>query len=151
MDIQNIAISLVKHYGYFGVFLVGFTQSIIQPVPVLPFMLISNKIGLNPWIIGAVGVLSNVLGAFVSYWLGYFAGDKIASRIISEKHYVKIEALFNRYGIFAILIGEPYKAICWMAGILKFPFYRFIIATFISRILHTIAYILIGHFFQKIF
>jgi len=73
--------------------------------------------------IGVVGVLSNVLGAFVSYWLGYFLGDKIASKIISRKHYIKIEALFNKYGIFAILIGEPYKAICWMAGILKFPFY----------------------------
>ncbi|GAB6078023.1 YqaA family protein [Hydrogenobaculum acidophilum] len=151
MSIQSYIFEFVKHYGYVGVFVVGFTQSIIQPVPVLPFMLVSQKLDLNPWMIGVVGVISNVLGAIVSYWLGFFAGDRFVKMFLSQKQYIKAEALFNKYGIFAILIGEPYKAICWMSGILKFPFYRFIIATFISRVLHTLIYIFIGHVVQKIF
>jgi len=151
MDIQALVLQFIKAYGYVGVFLVGFSQSIFQPIPVLPFMMLSHKLGLNPWIIALLGVISNLMGACVSYWLGYYLGEKLVLKIISYKTYVKIEAMFNKYGILAILIGEPYKGICWMAGILKFPFYRFIIATFISRTLHTIAYIFIGHFFQKIF
>ncbi len=151
MSLQDYALEAIKHYGYVGVFVVGFTQSIIQPVPVLPFMMMSQKLGLNPWIIGIVGVVSNMLGAMVSYWLGFFAGDRLVGKVLSKNHYIKAEALFNRYGTFAIIIGEPYKVMCWVSGILKFPFHRFIIATFISRVIHTLIYILIGHFFQKIF
>ncbi len=151
MNVQEYAFEVVKQYGYVGVFLVGFTQSIIQPIPVLPFMMVSHRLGLNPWMIGFVGVISNVLGAIASYWLGFFAGDKLIGKVISKNQYIKAEALFSKYGIFAILIGEPYKVICWVSGILKFSFYRYILATFISRIIHTLVYILIGHIFQKIF
>ncbi len=151
MDLQNIALNFIKTYGYMGVFVVGFSQSIIQPVPVLPFILFSHKIGLNPWIVALVGLISNILGAVVAYFLGFYFGEKIGKKFISEKHYIKAEAFFNKYGIWTILIGEPYKVICWMSGILKLSFYRFLIATTISRIFHTLLYIFIGHISQKIF
>ncbi len=151
MDISNYVINFVKYHGYEGVFLVGFTQSVIQPMPVLPFIIMSKQLGLNPILVSIIGVISNVLGAIVSYWLGYFLGENVGKRILSEKQFLKARAFFDRFGIWAILIGEPYKAICWIGGILRFNFYKYIIMTSISRVLHTALYLMLSHAINNIF
>ena len=151
MDFQNYILNFIKHYGYEGVFIVGFTQSIIQPIPVLPFVLLSKTLGLNPWLVVLIGIISNTLGAMVSYWLGYFIGDNLIGKVIFEKHFLKAKAMFNKYGMLAIFIGEPYKVICWVSGILRFPFLKFIIVTFLSRIIHTLFYLLLSYLTHTLF
>jgi membrane protein YqaA with SNARE-associated domain len=147
---KEFAKNVVFEYGYVGIFLISFTESIIQPVPPDPFITGATAFGLNPLISAFVAAIASVLGGSVGYFLGKFLGEPIAKKLIKEKYYKEGEKLFNKYGIYAVLVGAltpvPYKVICWMAGIFEMNFLKFLLASFVGRFPRFFAVALLGQF-----
>jgi len=127
----------VVDYGYIGIFIISFTESIIQPVPPDPFITGGTAFGLNVFTAAVIAAIGSVLGGVVGYFLGKFLGEPVAKKLMSEQYYDKGEILFRRYGLWAVLIAAitpvPFKVICWLAGIFEMPIGGFILASFIGR------------------
>jgi membrane protein YqaA with SNARE-associated domain len=116
----------------------SFTESIINPIPVDP-LLIGMAI-LNPnlaLVYAGVATVSSVAGAVAGHWLGLRCGRPLVLKMISEKKLSQVEALFQRYGVWAILVAAvtpiPYKVFAVTAGVLRMKRYPFIVASLIGR------------------
>ncbi len=133
----EIAQNLVENYGYLGILIISFTESIIQPIPPDPFISGGAIFGLSPLWASIIATIGSVLGAVVGYFLGKFLGEPIFKKLFKEKWYNKGEILFRRYGIWAVIVAAitpiPFKAVCWLAGIFEMPIGGFIIASIIGR------------------
>ena len=137
-NLLNLAKGLVEDYGYLGIFLIAFTESIIQPIPPDIFISGGTIFGLNPLFASLIATLGSVLGGIVGYFLGKFLGEPIFKKIFKENWYNKGELLFRKYGIWAVIIAAitpiPFKAICWLAGIFEMPLGGFILASIVGRL-----------------
>ncbi len=143
-ELETSAKLFIQSYGYFALFVLSFSESIVQPVPPYPFITAAPVFGLSPWVAAHVAFAGNILGAFVSFFLGRKLGESAVKRLFSEKLYLKGEALFNRFGFFAVLIGEPYKLMCWLSGIFRMSFVSFLIASLIARFIRIYVFALFG-------
>ncbi len=143
--------SFVQNHGYTALFILSFSESIIQPIPPYPFVASAPLFGLSPYVAGFVAFVGNLLGAVVAYFLAKVLGEAFVKKIFKEKLYLKGEALFNRYGFLAVLIGEPYKLMCWLAGIFNMPFWSFLLASVIARAVRIGAFVLFGDVIGRLF
>ena len=116
----------------------SFTESIINPIPVDP-LLIGMAI-LNPnlaLVYAGAATVSSVAGAVAGHWLGLRCGRPLVLKMVSEKRVSQVESLFQRYGVWAILIAAitpiPYKVFAVTAGVLRMKRYPFIVASLIGR------------------
>ncbi len=134
----------VQEHGYTALFILSFTESIVQPIPPYPFIVSAPLFNLSPYTAGMVAFVGNLLGAVVAYYLARLLGEMFVKRLLGEKLYMKGEALFNRYGFFAVLIGEPYKVVCWLAGLFHMPLWTFILASAIARAIRIGFFVFFG-------
>ncbi|MFN3599223.1 MAG: YqaA family protein [Aquificaceae bacterium] len=149
--LKEWAEGFVQEHGYTALFLLSFTESIIQPVPPYPFIVGAPFFGLSAPMAGLVAFLGNLLGALVAYYLARFLGEKAVKKLFGKRLYLKGEALFNKYGFWAVLIGEPYKLVCWLAGLFNMPLITFIIASLIARAIRIGIFVLFGDFLKSLF
>jgi membrane protein YqaA with SNARE-associated domain len=123
----------VKDYGYFALFVISFTEAFINPIVPYIFIAGATYFGLNIWLSALVAFIGNISGAVFTYYLGKYLGEHWGRKILGNKLYEKGELLFNRYGFWAVIIGEPYKLVCWLGGIFQMEFKRYILAQIIGR------------------
>ena len=118
--------------------LLSFSESVVFPIPPDPLLI---AIGIaSPesaiWIAAFV-TLASVCGAYVGHWLGRKVGRPLLGRLISESKIERAEALFSRYGAWAIIVAAftpvPYKVFTILAGILDLRMRSFLIASLIGR------------------
>ncbi len=145
---------LVENYGYFGIFLISFSESVIQPVPPDPFIAGGSALGLSPLIAALVASLASVLGGLTAHTLGLKLGEPVAKRVLGERNFLKGEAFMGRYGIWAVLLGAvtpiPFKAVCWLAGIFEMPRMPFLLASFLGRFPRFFLVALAGDYLRSI-
>ena len=116
----------------------AFTESIFFPIPpdalLIGMSLIQPKMAL---LFAAVATVASVAGAVAGRWLGKRFGRPVLDRFVSSDKVEKVEAMFNRYGVWAILVAAitpiPYKVFAITAGVLNMPQVPFIIASLIGR------------------
>ena len=118
--------------------LLTFSESTFFPIPPDPLLI---AIGVaNPssaiWI-AALVTLASVAGAYVGHFLGRRVGRPLLYRLVSESKVARAEALFNRYGAWAILVAAftpiPYKVFTILAGVLDLPVRPFMLASLVGR------------------
>ncbi len=145
---------VVESYGYLGIFLISFSESVIQPVPPDPFIAGGSALGLNPLLSAIVATIGSVLGGLTAHTLGLIFGEPVAKKLLGEKNYLKGEVFMNRYGALAVLLGAltpvPYKVICWLAGIFEMPRTTFLIASFVGRLPRFLLFAFLGDSFSKL-
>ncbi len=129
----ELAKDFVKDYGYLALFLISFTEAFINPIVPYIFIAGAHFFGLNIWIAAVVSFVGNILGAAFTYFLGKYLGEHWGRKILGNKLYEKGELVFNRYGFWAVIIGEPFKLVCWLGGIFQMEFYRYMVAQIIAR------------------
>ncbi len=129
----DTAKEFVKDYGYLALFVISFTEAFINPIVPYIFIAGAHYFGLDLWLSALVAYVGNLLGAGFTYYLGKVLGEKWGKKILGEKLYLKGEALFNRYGFWAVILGEPFKLVCWLGGIFQMEFFRYMLATAIGR------------------
>ncbi len=137
----------IRHYGVIAVFVAMVIESACIPLPselimtYAGFEAFRHNIGLWPAIIA--GVLGNVVGSLIAYYVGKWGGRPFLRRygkyiFFSEKHFASAERYFSRYGSITVLISRILPAIRTFislpAGIASMNIGRFILFTLIGSI-----------------
>ncbi len=147
-NLELWARGFVESYGYIGIFLISFTESIIQPIPPDPFIAGGSALGLNPIVCALVATLGSVMGGLTAHTLGLIFGEPLAKKLLGEKNFLKGEAFMSRFGVLAVLLGAltpvPFKVICWLAGIFEMPRAPFLLASFLGRLPRFLLFALAG-------
>lgn len=133
----EITRAFIEHYGLVALGLFSFTESIIQPIPIDPFLATISSMGFNVHLAFVVAFVSNIIGACVAYFLGQRYGHGVAVRFFGQKKVDKVEYYINKYGVFAVFVisftPAPYKLASWGSGIFEMPFCRFLISSLVAR------------------
>lgn len=116
----------------------SFSESIFNPIPPDPLLIGMAVINPNLALVYAgLVTISSVLGALVGHWLGLRFGRPLVLRFISARKVDRVEAMFQKYGSWAILIAAftpiPYKVFAITAGVLEMDRRPFIVASIIGR------------------
>lgn len=128
-------------FGPASLAVISFTESIIQPIPpdivFLPMLFAERGNYTTVISLWLVITISSVLGSIVGYWIGKKWGRSLIERFGGQKHILKLEALFARYGTLGIFIAAfspiPYKVFGWFAGMGEMDMKHFIGAGFVGR------------------
>lgn len=142
-------IEALAQYGYLGAFLIAMLGSatIFFPAPGWAAV-IALSASLNPAVLGLVAGIGSAIGELTGYVAGDGARDILNSRVNETK---EIEALVRGYGaagIFALaFIPNPlFDAAGLVAGGLKIPWWRFLLACAAGRVLRYVLLALVGNF-----
>ncbi|MFQ6029034.1 MAG: YqaA family protein [Dehalococcoidia bacterium] len=116
----------------------SFTESIFNPIPPDPLLIGMSILQQNlALFFAALVTVASVLGAVVGHWLGLKFGRPLVLKFISEKKVDRVEALFQTYGAWVILVAAftpiPYKVFAVTAGIMELERRTFIMASVIGR------------------
>ncbi len=145
----------VSEYGYLGIFLISFSESIVQPIPPDPFIAGGSAFGLDPVLAAVVATVASVLGGLTAHTLGNVFGEPIVRKITGERVFLRGEILFRRYGVWAVLVAAvtpiPFKAVCWIAGMFGMPRAPFLLASFAGRFPRFLVVALVGDAVGKFF
>ena len=152
----DFATTQIGSYGLIAVFVLMLIESACIPVPSEAIMLYGGFLvaqgeqELIPVI--AAGVLGNLAGSWLAYWVGYAKGRDWALRFhwlhITEARLAKADRFFARWGTWAVLFSRCIPIvrtfISLPAGVARMPFWRFTILTVIGCIPWVTALTLIG-------
>ena len=118
--------------------LLAFSESVVFPIPPDPVLIAIGVAdpGSAIWV-AALVTIASVAGACVGHLLGRRVGRPLLRRLVSESRVDRAEALFERYGAWAILVAAftpiPYKVFTILAGVLDLPMRTFLLASLIGR------------------
>jgi membrane protein DedA with SNARE-associated domain len=153
--------NLLGTIGYPGIFLLMSIEGFGIPIPselTMPFsgFLASAAGGSKfslPLVIG-VGAVGEVFGGAVAYALGFLGGRPVLIRygrlvLLSPAELERGEIWFGKYGDWVVLVTRLLPAvrsfIALPAGVVRMPFWRFLLFSAVGSILWTAALALIGH------
>lgn len=149
---------LIGNYGYFGMFIAMVLEAVIIIIPselVLATggILASRKIFSFP-LAFLTGLLGSVFCAIVIYFMGYFGGRPFIKKygkyfFMKEEDIEKSDSWFLKYGLFGALIGRNFPIIRTLIslpiGIMRLPFFKFLIYTTIGSIPWTFVFVYVGY------
>ena len=112
--LHDVAIALIDHYGYGGLFVALLLGNVGAPIGAEVLMPIAGGLtatGHLPflWLTIVVSVLGELAGATAGYLLGRFGGRPLVDRYGKYVHLThatldRVHAFFERYGSFAIFV-----------------------------------------------
>ena len=128
-----------EEFGYLGAFLINL---ITNATVILPFpgfvVLFALGATFNPIFIGLAGGIGGAIGEMTGYLLGYSGRGVVENRRI----YQRAHKWLNRWGAFAVFIFAitplPFDVLGIVAGLLRFPLWKFFIACWLGK---TVLYI----------
>ncbi|HEU5120522.1 MAG TPA: DedA family protein [Candidatus Nitrosocosmicus sp.] len=162
MEIINIITSLVSSYGYLGLFIAAFAETIFPPIPSEVIFPLAGFIGFQSnftyfetFVMAVCGAVGATIGAvliyFISLKIGRIAIIKIGKYVfVSERKIESAEKWFEKYGIYAVFLGRMAPGVRELisvpAGIAKMPIGKFTIFTFLGSLIWSIALVFSGYF-----
>ena len=151
MDIINIITSLVSSYGYLGIFIAAFAETIFPPIPselIFPlagFVAFKSTFTyIETFFMATSGAVGATIGAIVIYLISFKIGRiaiiKIGKYVfVSEKKIESAEKWFEKYGIYAVFLGRMAPGVRELisvpAGIARMPFAKFVTFTFFGSLI----------------
>jgi membrane protein DedA with SNARE-associated domain len=137
-------VDLPEHLSYAGIAIALVLTGIGLPIPEEAFVIFagiaSNNGVLNPWLALAACILGAQLGDLLTYSIGRHFGRNIVrdhpwfARYLTPEREIQIEAMIRRHGLKAFFLARfmigVRSAIYLVAGILRVPVKRFVIANF---------------------
>ena len=133
-------IDQLKSYGYLGAFLISltFNASLILPTGNILILSVLGAVLPSALLVGLVGGAGAAIGEITGYMAGY-SGRGLAQR---SKMYQRVEGWMRRWGVLTILIMSVVPVVFDLvgiaAGVLRFPFWKFLLLCWLGR---TILYI----------
>ena len=162
MDIINIITSLVSTYGYLGIFIAAFAETIFPPIPSeLIFPLAgfvsfkSNFTYFETFLMASSGAVGATFGAIVIYLVSFKIGRiaivKLGKYVfVSEKKIESAERWFKKYGVYAVFLGRMAPGVRELisvpAGIARMPFAKFVTFTFFGSLIWSVFLVFSGYF-----
>lgn len=140
---------IIQHPGYLGLFFINLlsSSSILFPLPGYIFVFIFGKI-LNPWLVALFSSLGATFGECTSYGIG-IGGEYILKK--QHKYFQKGKEWFEKgRGFLIILIFAvtplPFDVVGILSGILNYDFKKFLLATFLGKMIKYLALALAGFY-----
>lgn len=144
---SHVLENLIRHYGLLAVFFAMVLESACIP---LPSELIMTYAGYEAFrgnmsftAAVAIGVLGNLTGSVLAYYVGRRGGRTAVIRygsyiLLSERHLAAAERYFSRYGAPTVMLSRMLPAIRTFislpAGMARMPFAKFVVYTTIGCI-----------------
>lgn len=132
-------VSIGTTWGYLGIFLVSLigNASIILPVPAYLAVFAAGSV-LDPWLVGLVAGAGAALGELTGYALG--RGGKHVIEKKNERLLKNTKKWTEKHGLFPALIlfaatPLPDDITGILAGIVSYNIKKFLLATFIGKVL----------------
>ena len=130
------SVSELGDYGYLGAFLVSLVgnATIILPMPSF-LILIALGASFNPVLVGLSGGLGGTIGEMTCYLLG-FSGRGI---VRNKRMYDMAVRWLQKWGVWVVFIfaatPAPFDVMGMVAGLLRFPFWKFFVATLFGKVI----------------
>lgn len=154
----EFVINLISSYGYIGMFLGMVLEAVIIVIPSEAILATGGILAGQEIFsfLGALltGLLGSVFCAIVIYFMGYFGGQPFVKKygkyfFMKEDDLKKSDSWFNKYGLFAALIGRNFPIIRTLIslpiGIMRLSFSKFLIYTTIGSIPWTFVFVYLGY------
>jgi membrane protein DedA with SNARE-associated domain len=135
--------AIISSLGSLGVVLLAIGDSSFFSAPeandILIVILSAGKSWSNMAYFVGLTVLGSVLGCFILYSVGRKGGNPILRRRFSEARIERAEKLFDKYGLWAVVIPSilpppvPFKIFVLSAGVFRLNMWEFLIAIVIGR------------------
>ena len=155
--IVEVATDVIDATGLFGVFFLMLLESACIPVPSEAIMLFAGfnaGEGGDLTLLGIVtaGVLGNVAGSWVAWWVGKEGRIELLEKNrlvhINPKHLAAADRWFERYGDWAVFFSRMMPIvrtfISLPAGVAQMPFWRFTWLTMAGCVPFVLALGIIG-------
>jgi membrane protein DedA with SNARE-associated domain len=163
--LEEHILTLIKNFlttvGYPGVFLLMAIEGFGIPIPseiTMPFSgFLATAAGGSKFSLPvaiAVGSVGELAGGIFAYFLGYFGGRPILERygkvvLLRTEELEKAETWFSRYGDWVVLVTRLLPAIrsfiALPAGVVRMPFWRFLLYGAVGTVVWCTVLALIGH------
>jgi membrane protein DedA with SNARE-associated domain len=163
--LEEHILTFIKNFlsavGYPGVFVLMAIEGFGIPIPselTMPFSgFLASAAGGSKFVLPgavAVGAAGEIVGGIVAYVLGYFGGRPALDRygravLLSPEELEKAERWFGRYGDWVVLVTRLLPAIrsfiAFPAGVVRMPFWRFLLYGALGSIVWCTLLALIGH------
>jgi membrane protein YqaA with SNARE-associated domain len=131
---------LLQIFGVWGVFVVAFADSALLGMPVdaiVAAYVYQDRHKLLLYVI--LACLGSTLGSIPLYLVGFYGGEKVLRKRISEQRFLKIHDSFERHEFWALMFPAmlpppmPFKLFVLGAAVFEMRFRDFVIATFSGR------------------
>jgi membrane protein DedA with SNARE-associated domain len=129
--------------------------------PIIPGDLLMVLVGVQAaqgkfWLLPALLVLevATVIGGSILYALSYIGGHAVINRVgpyvgATPERLKRIDDSLKRHGIGAIVLGRLVPSFCILtavaAGLLGYPYRRFVLALAVGGFLHLLVFVLLGY------
>lgn len=148
---------LFRDYGMIIVFAGGVLESFVITgifIPGSVLLLVGGyyaSLGLiSPFELLMMGIAGMYVGDILNYLLGKMIGKKMAhsSPRIVNMHVKKFQVILKKYGTGLIgyghVLGSIRSFVCFGAGAFGYPFYHFLLVTFISTVAWASIFVVTG-------
>ncbi len=139
-------VSELGNYGYLGAFLISLVANatIILPMPGLAILIVLGNT-FNPFLVALFGAVGGGIGEITGYLLGR-SGRAITS---DNKWYARAEYWMKKQGFltvfaFALLPFLPLDVAGLIAGVSRYPLWKFLVACSLGKLLLYIAMVCTG-------
>lgn len=128
-----------KLAGYFEqakswAWLLGILLLLVDLLLPIPGTIVMSALGVvyGFWIGGLIATIGSMLAGILGYGVGRFFDESFAKRWLGERDFEKGKSLFERGGAWVVAISRALpilpEVLACMAGLLRMPFGKFVIA-----------------------
>jgi membrane protein YqaA with SNARE-associated domain len=128
-------VSELGNYGYMGIFLISLVSNatVILPVPVF-MLIVAFGASFNPIFVGLTSALGGNIGEMSCYLLGYSGRGVVENR----KMYDRAVQWLQKWGALTVFVfgatPSPFDVMGIVAGLLRYPFWKFFVASLAGKI-----------------
>lgn len=154
-DILILVVDSFQAGGLPLLFAMMVIQAIAIPIP-SELVLIAGGLAFEfpfGWLVGAFG---SIAAAILSFYISKKGGRTLAVKLVGEKAIQFADNWFNRWGVWAVLLGRfapfiPFDAISYSSGLTTMKLKNFLIPTIIGTLPRTLFYTSLGSVFGLTF
>ncbi len=133
-------------------FIAMIVQALAIPIP-SEFVLLCGGAAfglLSGWLVGTLG---SVVAALIGFYISRKGGRSVALRFVGERGIEFADNWFNRWGVWAVLLGRiapfiPFDVISYSAGLTQMKLRSFIVPTVIGTLPRAFFYAFLGDYFS---
>lgn len=131
---------MLKVLGVWGPFVIAFADSALLGMPI--DAIVATYVFQDPkrlLLYVALASLGSALGSIPIYAIGYFGGEKVLRKRISDERFLKIHRSFEQHEFWALMFPGmlpppmPFKIFVLAAAIFEMDFAHFLFAVFAGR------------------
>ncbi len=132
-------IAELEGYGYLGAFLVSLVSNATIVLPV-PGIIIVLALGATfaPVLVGLAAGIGAGMGEMTAYMVGISGRGLVENR----KLYDRLVGWLNKWGVLAVFVFAltplPFDLLGIVAGVLRFPFWKFFVACWLGKTVQNI-------------